>query len=151
MIMGRQNLDQLPGKLRSAIHANTKTKVVFQTGADDARAMSRELAIDDSDLRHLSSFEAGVRVGTPGGSSPPLTMMTNPPGKGYGRGNQVKYVSRQQFGRHVSDVEKDILSRRQAPDRPGRSRGIAEHEGWGEPSRRPVMAKEPDRPALVQI
>lgn len=132
MVLAHQHLNQLPSSLLEAIQSNTKTKVVFQTGAKDARAMSNELpGVTVDDLQHLGEFETAVRVGINGGSSPSLTMKTLPPAKGYGRANQVKASSRQQYGRHVSTVEQDILTRRHTPDKPAGGSILGEQDGWG--------------------
>lgn len=132
MVMANQHLGQLPSSLVEALQPNSKTKIMFQTGAKDGRTMSHELGVDATDLQHLGGFEAAVRVGTPGGSSPPLTMSTNPPAPGYGRANQVKHVSRQQYSRHVGEVEKEIVQRRQVQPKPRLRRDFDDDPGWPE-------------------
>src|SRR4028118_242458 len=42
MVLAHQHLNQLPRELRQAVLANARTKVVFQTTAEDGAAFSRE-------------------------------------------------------------------------------------------------------------
>jgi len=42
LTLAHQHLGQLPSELRSGVLANARTKVVFQTTADDARVLARE-------------------------------------------------------------------------------------------------------------
>lgn len=134
MTLAHQHLAQLPTEMRQAVLANARTKVVFQTSADDARTMTREYgaSVDDSDFLHLGKYEALARIATGSGVSAPVTMTTNEPAKGYNKGKQVKYVSRQQYGREVQEVEKEIDARR-SPDRapkPGRKSRLSGSD-WG--------------------
>jgi len=42
MVLAHQHLDQLPERMRRAVLANARSKVVFQATADDARVLARE-------------------------------------------------------------------------------------------------------------
>jgi hypothetical protein len=120
MTLAHQHLNQLPTELRQAVLANSRSKIVFQTTADDARAMSREFgsSVEDSDFMHLGKYEAIARVATGSGVSAPLTMTTLEPAKGYGTAKAVRYVSRQKYGRTVNDVAADIANRRRPEKKP---------------------------------
>lgn len=134
MTLAHQHLGQLPTELRNAVLANARTKIVFQTSSTDAQAMSREFgsSVDDSDFMHLGRFEAIARVATGDGVSAPLTLSTREPAKGYGRGKQVRWESRQEHGRPVAEVEADIERRRTGADRPQRKRpSVGKQDGWG--------------------
>jgi hypothetical protein len=122
MVLAHQHLGQLSTDMRGAIMANTRSKLVFQTSADDARAMAREFgdAVKDDDFMHLGKHEAIARVSTSDGVSPPFTLVTNPPAAGYGKTKAVQYVSRQTYGRDVREVEAEIEKRRGPGDGPKR-------------------------------
>ena len=135
MRLAHQHLTQLPTDLRQAVLANARTKIIFQTSADDARTMTREFGttVDDSDFMHLGQYEAIARIATDKGVSQPVTLMTNEPDKGYGSRGQVLYTSRKTYGRPVSEVEQSIERRRSAGERKSGKRPKigGDLEGWG--------------------
>lgn len=124
MVLAHQHLKQLPSNLQGAVQANARTKVVFQTSADDASAMSREFgrAVDESDFQLLGQYEAISRIATGEGVTAPMTLTTNAPAKGYGKTNAVRYTSRQQFSRAVAEVRKEIDERRDEQKLPKKER-----------------------------
>jgi hypothetical protein len=124
MVLAHQHLQQLPTEMRQAVLSNARTKVVFQTSANDATTMSREFgqSVDDTDFMRLGRYEAIARVATGEGVSPPITLSTSAPAKGYGRGKHLVYISRNEYGKPVQEVENSIVSRRN----PERASGRAE-------------------------
>ncbi len=133
MTLAHQHLGQLSPVMKSAVMANARTKVVFQTSADDARAMAREFgkAVDEYDFQHLGRYEAVTRVATADGVSQPMTLTTSEPAKGEGRSKQVKYVSRTTYGRPVQEVEEDIEARHASAKVPVRKRPkVGSDDGW---------------------
>lgn len=117
MTLAHQHLGQLPSELKQAVLANARSKIVFQTSAEDARAMSREFgaSVDDKDFMHLSQYEVLARVASSGGVSSPFTVSTTAPAKGYNRAKHVVFESRQAYGRPVGLVEKQMADRRTKP------------------------------------
>ena len=135
MVLAHQHLGQLPTDLRQAVLANARTKVIFQTSADDARTMAREFgtSLDEYDFMYLGRFEALARIATGDGVSAPLSLATSEPKRGYGRAKQLVYESRKQYGRQVGDVERQIAQRRTATLAPGaRRKPKLDDEGWDE-------------------
>src|SRR3954469_3478555 len=124
MTLAHQHLGQLPSELKQAVMANARTKVVFQTINEDARAMAREFgsSVSENDFMHLGKFEAISRIATGDGVSAPLTLVTNEPVKPYGKAKAVRYVSRQNYGRPAAQVEKEMEDRRKPAERPSRPR-----------------------------
>ena len=114
MTVAHQFMGQLSRELQEATLANARSKVVFQTSADDARLFSREFgrAVDDHDLMHLGPYEVILRLATSDGMSMPVTGVTQAPGRPVGLGNQVRKLSREKYGRPVSEVEEEISNRR---------------------------------------
>jgi hypothetical protein len=68
-----QDLGQLPVDLRQAVLANARSKVVFQTAADDAHSFAREFgrSVSDEDFLNLGEFEVLMRLATKEGISQP--------------------------------------------------------------------------------
>lgn len=113
MVLAHQHIAQLPQDIRSAVLNNARTKVVFQTAADDARTMAREFGskVDETDFMHLGTFEALARVTVGGSVSSPLTLTTSAPMHGYGKAGQVRNISRGRYGRPLADVQAAMGSR----------------------------------------
>ena len=108
--------------------ANARTKIIFRLLLMTPELCPREFgsSIDETDFMTLGKYEAITRVATGDGVSPPLTMTTIEPAKGYGTAKAVRYVSRQKYGRPAAAVAAEILGRRRIetkePNRP-RPRG----------------------------
>lgn len=113
MVLAHQHLGQLPADLRQAIMANARTKVVFQTSAEDAQRMSREFgnAVAEHDFMHLGQYETISRIATSSGISPPLSMSTNQPSPSYHSASKVRTLSRERYGKAKSDVMDEIDGR----------------------------------------
>lgn len=115
MTLANQNLGQLPPQVRSAVMHNARSKVVFQTTSEDARAIQNEfsrLYLDESDLIGLANYEAFAKIMTPSGVSAPITMLTKPPLRTTGYARQVIEASRRTYGRHIDQVEREMDTRR---------------------------------------
>jgi hypothetical protein len=135
MVLAHQYLDQLTApNMEEAIMSNAKTKVTFQLGAADARAMSNNFgkSISPEDLLHLAKYEAVSRVSTGDGVSAPLTLSTMAPLPGYGNGEQIRYASRGRYGRPASEVQDEIYSRRSSENNPRQFRPRPKADGWGD-------------------
>lgn len=134
MTLAHQHLNQLPTELRQAVLANARSKIIFQTTADDARIMSREFGstVTDDDFMHLGKFEAITRIATPDGVSSPLTMTTMEPAKPAGTAKEVRYVSRQKHGRPAHEVEAEIIKRRTVEEKKT-NRPRPKISGWDKP------------------
>jgi hypothetical protein len=119
MILAHQHLDQLPDSVRSAVLANARSKVVFQTAYDDARVFAREFGrtVTDEDFMNLGRFEVLVRLATSEGISPPASAVTMKPTVPTGLGPEARDRSRERYGRAPEDIARDIAARR-TPRRP---------------------------------
>lgn len=115
-----QDLGQLPVELRQAVLANARSKVIFQTAADDARTFAREFgrAVSDEDFLNLGQYEVLMRIATGEGVSQPVTGISQPPSEPTGLGSKARNRSRERYGRPLADVEAAIDARRQAPEAP---------------------------------
>jgi hypothetical protein len=114
MVLAHQHLDQLPENIRSAVLANARSKVVFQTTYDDARVFAREFgrSVSEEDFMNLSAFEVMCRFATSEGISAPVSGETLPPAESLRSADEVQRRSRSRYGRDAADIEADIARRR---------------------------------------
>jgi hypothetical protein len=123
--IAHQHLGQLPRSIQQAVLANAASRVVFRTGADDARVLARDLPpLNASDLQELDAFEVVARLATDTGIAPPATAVTLPLGRRFSDPARIREHSRRSFGVETREVEADMQQRQQArPDGPvGRRR-----------------------------
>lgn len=122
LAIATQALSTLPPDLKQASLINTRTKVVFQTGAADAPLLAKEFAphITADDLRNLDAFHAYAAVSTSSRTTPPVSIRTLPPPPTLGSAERVRQLSREKYGRPRAEVEAAIRARHQdrAPDAP---------------------------------
>lgn len=133
MVLAHQQLTQIKDEgLKQSLFTNAGTKLLFKISSDDARKLANEMGpgVTDDDLTNMAKREVFARVMTSEGVSSPFTFTTLDAAKGYGKENQVRYVSRQQFGRPVAQVQDEMLGRRGAQEPPEREPPPAK-PGWG--------------------
>jgi hypothetical protein len=113
-ILAAQHTTQLSPELRAAVMANTGSKVVFATGADDAHTLAREFAPDVNayDLQHLGRYEAIARLLADGGITGPVSIDTPPPPAALIDASDVYARSRARYGRPLAEVEHELATRR---------------------------------------
>ncbi|MCA1708332.1 MAG: type IV secretory system conjugative DNA transfer family protein [Actinobacteria bacterium] len=125
--LSHQHVGQLPPLVRTAVLANARSKVVFQTAASDAQALAREFAphLAAADLQSLGPYEAVVAAAAGNRVLPPASMVTLPPSEPTGYGSQARELSRLRYGRDRTAVEgamRDRLNGRSAAGRIKRRR-----------------------------
>jgi hypothetical protein len=115
LTLAHQELGQLSKnpQLKSAVMANTATKIVFQPAADDAgsvvRAFANEVKADE--LLHLGAHETMSRIATDLGSSPVATVRTYAPSRETGNEGKARNLSQNRYGRPLEDVLRDLDNR----------------------------------------
>jgi hypothetical protein len=127
-----QDLGQLPVELRQAVLANARSKVVFQTAADDARVFAREFgrSVSEEDLMSLGQWETLMRLATGEGVSQPVTGKALPPSETTRLAQEVRIRSRARYGRPVAAVEAEIDARRQAAEAPPKKKPRLGGQTW---------------------
>lgn len=120
MVLAHQHLDQLPERIHSAVLANARSKVVFQTTYDDARVFAREFgrSVSEDDFMNLGQFEVLCRLATGEGVSAPVSGETLPPIESTGFAAKVRDLSRRRYGRTSEDIQADIARRRTPREAP---------------------------------
>jgi hypothetical protein len=105
----------LDTRMRDAVFGNAGTMVSFRIGVEDAEIMAKEFApvFSEFDVINIERFNAYVKLMIHGTASRPFNMQTfpKPPGANLDTAKIIRNMSRLNFGRSRSDVEKDILER----------------------------------------
>jgi hypothetical protein len=132
MTLAHQHLAQLPPDMRGAILSNARSKVVFQTTADDARVMVREFGahLEPEDFMHLGKYEALARVATGEGIAAPFSFASAAPAPGTGMSRDIVKWSRQRYGRPLEQVEAELENRHRL-DEGEKQRQRPKIGGWG--------------------
>ncbi len=113
LTLAHQHLGQLPPLVRTAVLANARSKVVFQTAASDAQTLAREFAphLTPADLQALGPYEAVVAAAASNRVLPPASMVTLPPTEPTGNGSEARERSRLRYGRDRADIERAMRTR----------------------------------------
>ncbi len=99
--------------VRTAVLANARSKVVFQTSASDAQTLAREFAphLAAPDLQALGPYEAVVAAAAGNRVLPPASMVTLPATEPTGCGAEARELSRLRYGRDRTAVERAMRQR----------------------------------------
>lgn len=121
--VAHQYLEQLPRELQAATQNNARSKVVFQTAADEAKDLAHQFgrSVSENDFTSLARFEVLMRLATSDGVSSPITGVTLPPVDPTGFGEQARQLARSTYGRPIAEVEAAIKQRRGQQPAPGPS------------------------------
>jgi hypothetical protein len=128
--LAHQFLAQLPPAMRSAVLANTRSRVCFQLAQDDAAVLARshpELAPED--FRSLSRFEVYASLFARGQVTPFASGRTLPAPQASTRAAEPRARSRERYGQPLDALERDFadllnpgLGQSSADTVPGRAR-----------------------------
>jgi hypothetical protein len=120
MVLAHQHLDQLTERIRPAVMANARSKVVFETTYDDARIFAREFgkSVSAEDFMNLGRYEVLARFATSEGVSAPVSAVTLKPTTPTSLGGEARRRSRERYGRSKADIRADILRRRTPKEPP---------------------------------
>jgi hypothetical protein len=110
LTLAHQHLGQLPTGLRSAVLANARSRVAFQTSADDAAAMARLSGgvLSSEDFQRLRRFEAYAQIVERGEIMSPVSIRTLPLSSVTGDPGALRTDSRERYGRPVAEVDAEI-------------------------------------------
>ncbi len=110
-----QHLGQWPSDLLRDVLANCRSKITWQTTAQDARTFEAELKpyVSAEDLQHLGQYEVIAQLAVGQRVMPPVTAKALPPPPL--THNEAKAIawSRQHYGRPRLEVEAEIRRRHQ--------------------------------------
>ncbi len=111
-VVAHQSLSQLETRLRQAVLANCRSRLVMQTTAADASVFAREFAplLKPADLQGLPAFEAYAQVSTGGAVAPAASLRTRPAPEPTGSLAAIRARSRQ-VGATQAEVDAAIRKR----------------------------------------
>ena len=111
LTIAHQYVAQMEEEVTDAVFGNVGTIVSFRVGATDAEYLEQEFVpvFTQADLVNLDKYTAYIKLMINGISSRPFSMRTLPPEtRKYMRGEVVRKVSRERFGRKREIVETKI-------------------------------------------
>ncbi|MGH3630695.1 MAG: type IV secretory system conjugative DNA transfer family protein [Sciscionella sp.] len=103
LVIAHQHLGQLSKELKEGIATNTRSKIFFCTGPDDARDLAYHTAprVAAHDLSHLGAYHAAARLVVAGEQAQPFTLCTQPlPAAIPGRAAALRAAAQDQLARH---------------------------------------------------
>jgi hypothetical protein len=107
--LAHQHLGQVDADLRSALAANARSRVIFQTSADDAAYFVRgQSVLRVDDFRRLPAFEAYASLLADGQVTPYTSVRTLPPSTPSNDPEQLRARSRAAYGVDRQVVEADV-------------------------------------------
>ena len=136
LILANQHMAQLKPSVRDAVVSNARSKIIFQSNANDSDILRKEIggriALRTEDMIGLQIYEAIVQLMTPPGSSPPMTVRTLPAVQSTGVADVIRNLSRQRYGRPLEDVRSEMNGRHQTARLPEiKKRSKPKSRGWG--------------------
>lgn len=115
---------QLNPDLRHGLLGTVRSRVLFQLGLEDARALEATVApsFGADDLRYLPAHETVTSLSVQGRTLPAFTMQTldwpELPADARARARRLQRLSAERWGRRLSDVDEAIEQRLGASNRP---------------------------------
>ena len=127
--LANQHLEQLAPSLRAGALANARSRVIFQTAADDARALARgHRELTPEDFTGLPAREVYLRLSVGAAVTPYMSAVTRPAPPESSDPAVITRLSRERYGvpRRETDEALHALIDGPSTDRPiGRSRRSA--------------------------
>ena len=113
LTLAHQHLAQLGPDLRHAVLANARSRVAFQVGSDDARALARVFGapVTAADLQGLDAFDVVAQLAVGNRVIGPVTGRTAPPPPSTGQRTSALSASRARYGVPAADVEAEVRAR----------------------------------------
>jgi len=123
--LAHQHLGQLSPDLRAAVLANARSRIVFQTAADDAAVLAKQLGggRNPTDLTSLPAHEAYASLCIGGAVQDPVSITTDDLREPTTSGQGLRHRSREHYGRNQAEVEAAILARQQVGATAGETLG----------------------------
>jgi len=113
LTLAHQHLGQLDPRMRASVLANARSRVVFQTAADDAAVLAKQLGggLAPSDLMGIGPHEAYLAACLGGRVASPASLRTLPLPPSLGTYETVRQSSRQRYGQDRTAVEAAMAAR----------------------------------------
>jgi hypothetical protein len=119
-VAAHQYLHQLDPAMRSAVLANTQSRVAFRLPSEDARVIAADSALAPEDFQSLGAFQCYVQLMANAAVQPWCSARTVLPGTPLSDPAVVRAASRSAYGVDRAEVEADLhqlfFGHRQASD-----------------------------------
>lgn len=107
--VAHQHLAQLRPEVRAAVLGNARSRIIFQTGADDARALiGGDRRLSPADVEGLGRFQVYASLVAGGEATRLASARTAPPPPAGQDADAVRARSRSQWGVPAVDVEREL-------------------------------------------
>jgi hypothetical protein len=107
-ILAHQYMHQLDPAMRSAVLANTQSRVAFRLAHDDARLIAAGSALDPEDFQSLGAYQCYAQLVTDSAVQPWCSAKTRLPIEPISDPEVVRAASRERYGIDRDEVEADI-------------------------------------------
>jgi type IV secretory pathway TraG/TraD family ATPase VirD4 len=119
-VAAHQYMHQLDPAMRSAVLANTQSRVAFRLPSEDARTIAADSGLAPEDFQSLGAFQCYVQLVAKAAVQPWCSAMTMPPGLPASDPAAVRAASRGSYGVDRAEIEADLhelfFGRRHAQD-----------------------------------
>jgi hypothetical protein len=115
LVLAHQSLAaQLPPTTKAAVLAHPRSRIVFQTGYDDAVVLARALGagLSAGDIQQLDTFDTYQALCVGGRTTSPASVRTRPLPDSLGSYAEVLAGSRTRWGQPRAAVDAELLRRR---------------------------------------
>ncbi|MEM9520398.1 MAG: type IV secretory system conjugative DNA transfer family protein [Actinomycetota bacterium] len=121
LTLAHQHLSQLSSEVQADVLANARSRLVFQTGHNDARSLARELpGLEPDDLNHLEPFELYARLLIGSQAIAPASARSLPLPPATSDAGELRRRSRERWGIDRADIDKRLSN-----STPPRSDGVS--------------------------
>lgn len=115
LFLATQGINQLPREVQSAVQINAGTRLIFESGPDEAYIYQKSFAhpqVTQQAIVGLEKYMMMAKVMTPEGTSSPMTLRTidEPSPKGFGA--RAVTLSNQKYARSTAQILADQSARR---------------------------------------
>jgi hypothetical protein len=107
-VAAHQYLHQLDPAMRSAVLANTQSRVAFRLPGEDARVIAADSALDPEDFQSLGAFQCYVQLVAQSAVQPWCSAATVLPGLPLSDPAMVRAASRSAYGVDRAEIEADL-------------------------------------------
>jgi CxxC-x17-CxxC domain-containing protein len=152
LTIAHQYIAQMEEEVTDAVFGNVGSIVSFRVGAADAEYMEKEFmpTFTQTDLVNLDKYRAYIKLMINGITSKPFSMQTLAPvAENFGKGDVVRRVSRERYGRKREIVEDKV--RRWSTPTLGVKGAEDNTEGQGGPASRPPKQVVPARREVAKV
>jgi hypothetical protein len=107
-VAAHQYMHQLDPLMRSAVLANTQSRVAWRLPSEDARLIAADSVLTPEDFQSLAAFQCYVQLVAKAAVQPWCSAITMPPGPPISDSAAVRAASRNVYGVDRAEIEADL-------------------------------------------